>query len=166
MRSLLVFVVMCFAMLVFQVPSYAGFWDFFRIDRGSVKVQNDDVHAEVDFGYKERRAIQRYYRKGREKHRDKHHKKHRTKGLPPGLAKRKHLPPGLAKKDHLPPGLEKRLRVGQRLPDDIIWEYLPESLEQELKPLPKNYIRIKVGGTVVIFNEPTRVILDIIRDLE
>ncbi len=85
------------------------------------------------------------------------------KGMPPGLAKRGgDLPPGLKKKDRLPPGLAKR----DRMPDDVHYEPLPRELEVKLTPLPdKNYVRVRVGKDIVLFNTKTRVVFDIQRDL-
>jgi len=61
------------------------------------------------------------------------------------------LPPGLAKKGKLPPGLAKR--------------YLPHELEDRLTPIPRGYVRLKVGGDIVLMNEKTEVIMDIIHDI-
>jgi len=106
---------------------------------GRVVVQNENTRVEVAFNDYDRHHIHNYY-------------KHHHKGLPPGLAKKKKLPPGhqkqLMRKGTLPPGLEKR-----RLPND---------LERQLTPLPSGYIRLQVGRDIVLFDERTRVILDII----
>jgi hypothetical protein len=76
--------------------------------------------------------------------------------LPPGLAKREHLPPGLEKhlreRGTLPPGLQKRL------------EPLPFELERQLRRLPTGYRRVVIGGNVILMNEETSLIYDIIRD--
>lgn len=76
------------------------------------------------------------------------------RGLPPGLAKRGgDLPPGLQKqlirKGHLPPGLEKKLYP------------FPVELERRLPPLRPHLIRGIIGGSAVIYDKNTRVILDI-----
>jgi hypothetical protein len=77
-------------------------------------------------------------------------------GLPPGLAKRDRLPPGLEKqlreRGHLPPGLQKKIQS------------LPMGLERELGALPAGYRRVLIGGNVVLMNEKTAVIYDIIRN--
>ncbi len=77
-----------------------------------------------------------------------------TGGLPPGLAKRRgDLPPGLAKQlirnGHLPPGLEKKLYP------------FPVELERALPPLEPGLVRGMIGGSAVIFNGNTRVVLDV-----
>lgn len=109
---------------------------------GRVVMQNQNTRVEVAFNDYDRHHIHKYY-------------KHHHKGLPPGLAKKRQLPPGhqkqLMRKGTLPPGLEKR-----RLPHD---------LERQLTPLPSGYIRLQVGRDIVLFDERTRVILDIIYDI-
>ncbi len=77
-----------------------------------------------------------------------------SRGLPPGLAKRGgDLPPGLAKQlqrnGHLPPGLEKRLSP------------FPVELERRLPPLRSGLMRGIIGGSAVIVNKKTSVILDV-----
>lgn len=81
----------------------------------------------------------------------------RPSNLPPGLAKRHgNLPPGLEKhlerNGTLPPGLQKRL------------EPLPSELEVRLPRLPDIYSRRRIGPDVIILNEKTGAIMDIIRD--
>ncbi len=73
--------------------------------------------------------------------------------LPPGLAKRNgDLPPGLQKQlrrnGSLPPGLEKRLTP------------FPPSIESRLPPCPPDVRRGLIGGTAVMWNTRTGVILD------
>ncbi len=81
---------------------------------------------------------------------------HRT-SLPPGLAKRQQLPPGLEKqlreRGTLPPGLQKKLQP------------LPVELERELQPLPTGYRRAVIGDSVVVMNQKTAVIQDVIRNV-
>lgn len=112
-----------------------------NVESGSVVIANDDVRAVMVFSTTDREKITRYY-KGSGK----------SKKVPAGLAKKKELPPGLQqhieKYGELPPGLE-----GQRLPFD---------LEQTLSHLPGGYVRIKAGGAVVLLDERTRIILDVI----
>jgi hypothetical protein len=74
--------------------------------------------------------------------------------LPPGLAKRGgDLPPGLAKQlrrnGHLPPGLEEKLYP------------FPVELERRLPPLREGLIRGVIGGSAVILDGRTKVILDV-----
>lgn len=74
---------------------------------------------------------------------------HKSKKMPPGLAKRDHLPPGLAKRDTLPPGLAKR--------------DLPSDLERRLSRLPTGYGRKTVGDDIVLIEEATGIIFDILK---
>ncbi len=63
----------------------------------------------------------------------------------------------------LPPGLEKKLARGGRLPPG--WEKkmvpFPVEVERRLPLLDPGYCRGMIGGQAVIYNERTRVILDI-----
>jgi hypothetical protein len=78
-------------------------------------------------------------------------------GLPPGLAKREELPPGLQRhlerNGTLPPGLQKRIQP------------LPAKLDSQLpKPAPGTR-RVVVAGNVVLLEERTSKVLDIVRDV-
>jgi len=76
------------------------------------------------------------------------------------------LPPGLAKRDRLPPGLEKQLRERGTLPPGLQKKIqpLPPQLERELRILPTGYRRVVIAGNVVLMNEKTSLIYDIIRN--
>lgn len=80
-----------------------------------------------------------------------------TSGLPPGLAKRDRLPPGLERqlreKGTLPPGLQKKIQP------------LPLSLEKQLRVLPTGWRRVVIAGNVIMMNEKTNAIYDIIRNV-
>jgi len=77
------------------------------------------------------------------------------------------LPPGLAKRDRLPPGLEKQLRERGTLPPGLQKRVrpLPEGLERRLPRLPRGYRRVSLGAHVLLMNEGTSVIVDIVRDV-
>lgn len=83
--------------------------------------------------------------------------KKNLKGLPPGLAKREELPPGLQRQlernGRLPYGLQKRL------------EPLPPALEARLPKVPDGVKRGVFNGNVIIVEERTSRILDIIKDV-
>ena len=74
-------------------------------------------------------------------------------GLPPGLAKKESLPPGLQKQlvrnGQLPPGLQKKLQP------------MPAALEEKLAPLPEGTKRVVINGSIVLFNQHTNFILDV-----
>jgi len=76
------------------------------------------------------------------------------------------LPPGLAKREKLPPGLEKQLRTRGKLPPGLQKKIqpLPPQLERDLRVLPTGYRRVVIAGNVVLMNEKTAVIYDLIRN--
>lgn len=103
---------------------------------GRVVLHERDGRVAVSIGAGDRELIAKYY--GNKK-----------KRLPPGLAKRAGgLPPGLAKRDALPPGLRS--------------EPLPVDLERRLAPLPRGYVRVRVGTDVVLLENGTRVVVDVV----
>ena len=75
------------------------------------------------------------------------------------------LPPGLAKKDRLPPGLEKQLRRRGTLPPGLQKKVqpVPVVLERQLRVLPTGYRRVIVGGNIILMDEKTAFIYDIVR---
>ena len=129
--------------------SDAGFWDIFKIDRGSIEISNENSRIKAVFGYEDRRHVQRYY-------------SHKRKGK----WKNKGMPPGLAKKGHHHPGVQKWLHKNQALPHGLQRHDLPDELERKLSKLPKGYIRVKVGGDIVILNKETDIVIDVVRDIE
>ncbi len=115
---------------------------------GRVEMHGRDAHVSIGFSDWERDLIRDYYHR--------HYYGEQKKHLPPGLAKKKQLPPGLqqhiVKNGTLPPGLE-----GRALPDD---------LTRRLAPLPDNYIRVRLGGNVLLMDRTTRVILDVVYGID
>jgi len=75
------------------------------------------------------------------------------------------LPPGLAKRDRLPPGLEKQLRVRGTLPPGLRDKLHPAPAEfvERLPPPPPDCEHALIGGSLVLLNRKTFLILDIIR---
>jgi len=73
------------------------------------------------------------------------------------------LPPGLAKKDRLPPGLEKQLVVRGTLPPGLEKkvEPVPVEVERELPPPPPDCSHVFIGGSLVLLNRRTNVVVDI-----
>lgn len=75
-------------------------------------------------------------------------------GLPPGLARRETLPPGLAKQVRrngtLPPGLEKKLHP------------LPDGLIGILPPVRPGTRRVILGNDVLVLDERTSAVIDIL----
>ncbi len=76
-----------------------------------------------------------------------------------------YLPPGLAKRDgNLPPGLERQLEKNGRLPPGLAKRALPDELHHRLGPPRKGTRRYIVNEDVVLIEEATGVILDIIEN--
>jgi hypothetical protein len=115
-------------------------------DYGGVVIQDENVRVKVEFGEKDRRLIRQHYA-------GKHKKYKKT-------------PPGLAKKKKLPPGLQKQLVKRGKLPPGLQGRGLPYDLERQLSPLPRGYVHMKVGGDVIILNEKTRVVVDVVYGLD
>lgn len=115
------------------------------VDSGAVVIANEDFRAAVVFSDADRASIRDYYRKG-----------HKNKALPPGLAK----------KDATHPGVRNHIRKFRELPPDVAGERLPPDLERTLSGLPPNYVRLRVGGDVVLMHEKTRYVLDVVFDLD
>ena len=78
---------------------------------------------------------------------------------------RRNLPPGLAKRESLPPGLERQLQRNGTLPPGLQkrMEPLPIALEQQLPILSIGIRRVVISGNVVLMEEATSRILDLIR---
>jgi hypothetical protein len=147
-QSLFINIVSLFLLILFT-----GCASFPNIISGNVGVKTDDVQIQVAFADKDRRIIYDYYNLKKIKHKD-YYKRSKVKDKDYyNLKKIKHkgLPPGLAKKGKLPPGLAKK--------------HLPYKLERRLSPLPRGYVRLKVGGDIVLMNEETKVIIDVIHDI-
>lgn len=111
------------------------------VDSGSIEVRTEEIDARVAFHDKDREIIENYF----------DHKK-----------KPKSMPPGLARKDSPPPGLQNQIVKNGELPPGLQARVLPSELEKQLSPLPKGFVRLKVGGDVVLMNEKTRIVVDVI----
>jgi hypothetical protein len=74
------------------------------------------------------------------------------------------LPPGLAKKDRLPSGLEKQLVRRGTLPPGLQkrLQPVPVDLERRLPPPPPECAHVLVGGHIVLFNQRTNVVVDLV----
>lgn len=114
------------------------------VDSGAVIVESRDVKAAIVFNDSDRRYIRDYYRSGH---------------------KNKKLPPGLAKKQELPPGLRKHIENYGQLPQGIEGRMLPDDLERNLQPLPAGFVRLQVGGDVLLMNEKSRFVVDAVWDV-
>lgn len=79
-----------------------------------------------------------------------------------GKGKSNQMPPGLAKRKHLPPGLQKHLEKFGTLPPGLAKRDLPPDLLSTLPPPHAGTIRQIVGSDVVLLQEGTNIILDIL----
>lgn len=113
------------------------------INSGRIDIGTKDSRGCAGFNEMDRQKIVSYYRRVIEK-------------------KYKRMPPGLAKKQSLPPGLQKHIRKKGALPPGFHGHSLPFELERELSPLPKGYVRLKVEGDIVLMDERTRVVIDVV----
>ena len=77
------------------------------------------------------------------------------------------LPPGLAKRDRLPPGLERQLQRNGTLPPGLQKRVqpLPYALEQQLPAVLIGMRRVVLAGHVILLDEGTARIVDLIRDV-
>lgn len=98
---------------------------------GRVVVRDRAAETEARLDSRDRAVIEEYYRHAKPK---------------PGPAKRE-PPSGLAK--------------GKRLPDGLQGRGLPTELERRLSTLPRPYVRLIIGGDIVLLNQETRMINDI-----
>jgi hypothetical protein len=93
--------------------------------------------------------------------------------LPPGLQKHLqksgHLPPGLEKKyqqtGQLPPGLQKNLECGQTISEDDLRSMypVPYTAYERLGPLPPDSTLYLYANDLILLNNHTRAIIDILR---
>jgi hypothetical protein len=131
---------------LFLISMLMGCASFPQVNSGVIGVETDDMQVMVAFGDHDRRVIHDYY------------KNKKTK-------KRKGMPPGLAKKKKLPHGLQKQLKKNGKLPPGLAKRNLPRELEDRLSQIPRGYVRLKVGMDIVLMNEETEVIVDILYDI-
>ncbi len=76
---------------------------------------------------------------------------------------RRHCPPGLAKKHNgcLPPGqAKKHYRIGERLPDDVVFIPVPADLRERLMPVPAGYQYVQVDKDVLLISEAGKKVID------
>ena len=70
----------------------------------------------------------------------------------------------------IPPGHRKRparkFHRHHALPRHLSYTRLPHDLERHLPPLPRDYIRVRIGEEIAIMNTRTRVIYDVMWFLE
>jgi hypothetical protein len=131
------------ALLTGALASLMGCQTIPSVRSASIESRTPSGSLSVTFTNQDHEFITRYYEPDRHPHR---------KGLPPGLAKKGKIPPGHARRFHrresLPPGIAM-----QRLPDD---------LERRLSRIPNGYSRQKIGFNIVLIDNNTRLVVDVI----
>ena len=110
---------------------------------GAVRVKGENAALSILFSDADRRHVSNYY-KGR---------------------KQKKTPHGLAKRDRLPPGLAKQVAVNGQLPPGLQGRGLPGDLERQLSPLPEGYVRLMVDKSIVLLNQKTGIVVDLMADV-
>ena len=121
--------------------------------------KSDNPVLEAVFDAVEKETIGEYYKNEREENDKDKKAKNKSKD------KSKSLPPGLAKKETFPPGLAKRIEVKGELPPGIQKRDLPEDLLDRLPPAKEGTKRVVADGDVVLIEEATGVVLDVLRDV-
>ncbi len=109
---------------------------------GGVQVRDRDLDVRVVFSDSDRRIIREYYREDYRR-----------------------LPPGLAKKGKVPPGHAFKMTRNRGVPTDVRWGYLEPDIERRLSRLPDGFVRVTIGADVGILNTRTRVVVDLLEDI-
>jgi hypothetical protein len=78
--------------------------------------------------------------------------------------KSKKMPPGLAKRGQLPPGLQMQLEKNGTLPPGLAKRDLPPDLLSHLPLAHAGTLRQIVGNDVVLLQEGTNIVLDILEN--
>ncbi len=136
--------------------------------------QGKDFTREKE-GFSESQLCGPYFKASALPHFHDYYSRNDYSNLPPGLrkhlAKSGHLPPGLEKKyaetGQLPPGLQNRFECGQTMPPDYS-SYLypvPYVAYERFAPLPPDSQLYLFGRDLILLNEHTRAIIDILRDV-
>lgn len=76
-------------------------------------------------------------------------------------------PPGLARKNNgcLPPGQAKKWRLGQPLPQDVIFHDLPRRLAVDLGTPPSGTRYIRVAEDILLIAVGTGMVMDAVKDI-
>lgn len=76
-------------------------------------------------------------------------------------------PPGLAKKNNgcMPPGQAKKWVVGQRLPSNVTYYSVPQSVVVQLGAPPPSYKYVRVAADILLIGIGTNMVVDSIQDL-
>jgi len=149
--------------LAFGTLGALSFGAFAMSSTGESAVESSAVQKALGFTEEERRiirevlgAVKRVSGENADSRDD------RAKGKGKGA---KSMPPGLAKRDELPPGLKKHIEKNGVLPPGLQGRDLPDDLKRRLPKSHKGTKRVIVGDDVVLIEEATRVVIDVIEDV-
>lgn len=108
--------------------------------------RSSDVRVGAYFGDQQRGVVQNYYG---------------------SQFKSGHCPPGLAKKNNgcMPPGQAKKYAVGQRLPNDVVYYPVPQSVSLQLGMPPSGYKYVRVASDILLIAVGSSMVIDAIQDL-
>jgi Ni/Co efflux regulator RcnB len=132
-----------------------------------------DREGALGFTAEERRIIRevlgtvkRVHDYDREDDRDRRHGKKHDRKHGGAWDDGKSLPHGLAKRGgDLPPGLERHIEKYGTLPPGLEGRALPDDLERRLPKSRKGTKRVIVDNDVLLIEEATGVVLDILKDV-
>ena len=110
---------------------------------GNVEVVGELGRVSVSINERDRQIIRKFYGK-----------------------KTRRLPPGLAKKGKIPPGHRKKMIKNHAMPAGLQYRALPWELHRRLSVLPREYVRVKVGSDIVLFNQFTGIVVDVLYEVE
>lgn len=132
--------------------------------------QTTDDIAGVIFKEIEKRVIEEYFgakatKADEDEDGEKDKKKKKGKDKKSKKGKDGEMPPGLAKKDALPPGLASQLEREGTLPPGLAKRDLPADLVARLPPPAPGHQRVIVDDDVVLIDQATGIILDILADV-
>lgn len=76
-------------------------------------------------------------------------------------------PPGLAKKHNgcMPPGQAKKYVVGQRLPSNVMYYQVPQTVVYQLGAPPSGYRYVRVASDILLLAVGTSMVVDAIQNL-
>ena len=79
----------------------------------------------------------------------------------------KRCPPGLAKKNNgcMPPGQAKKWSVGQRLPRDVVFYPVPQTVSVRIGLPPSGYRYVRVANDILLIAIGTSMVVDAIENL-
>ncbi|MEE8394328.1 MAG: RcnB family protein [Rhodospirillales bacterium] len=135
--------------------------------------QTTNPVGDVIFKEVEKRIIEDFFGQARRGGQDKSGRQDEDDGKGKGKKnkkakkgkKNKDMPPGLANKKNLPPGLARQLERNGILPPGLAKRGLPDDLKSKLPPPSRGQERVIVDNDVVLVEQATGRILDIIQDV-